>query len=202
MYIPKKFVEEDRDVLYDVIRRYDFALLICETEDGPMATHLPFRLEGGRLVAHMARANPHWKSFDGEKKVLVVFQGPHCYVSPRWYESAPAVPTWNYVAVHVYGTPEIIDDLDAVKQGHAALVDHYEQGAWRLKDQGEDYVTGMARAIVSFRILIERIEGKFKLNQNKSAEDREKVISELKKSDDPLARDVAALMAERENQDR
>ena len=198
MYVPKEFVEQDRAVLYDVIRRYDFGLLICETEDGPMATHLPFILDGDHLVAHMARANPHWQAFSADKQVLVVFQGPHCYVSPRWYESVPAVPTWNYVAVHVTGTPKLVEDLGAVKAGQAALVDHYEQGALRLEDQGEDYVTGMARAIVSFRIPIERIEGKFKLNQNKSAEQRQKVIAELEKSDDPLARDVAALMKSRE----
>tara|TARA_Y100001936_G_scaffold233137_1_gene258752 strand:+ start:95 stop:694 length:600 start_codon:yes stop_codon:yes gene_type:complete len=198
MYIPKKFAETDRDILFGVIRRYDFGLLVCETPDGPMATHIPFRLEDDCLLTHMARANPHWKSFADDKQVLVIFQGPHCYVSPRWYESAPEVPTWNYVAVHAYGVPHIIEDLDEVTAGQVALVDDYEQGVWRLQDQGEDYVNNMARAIVSIRIPIERIEGKFKLNQNKSAEKRQKVIAQLKTSDDPLARDVAKLMIERE----
>jgi transcriptional regulator len=198
VYVPPKFSVTDRDLLYDVIRRYDFALLIGDDGVAPVATHLPFRLEGDDLLAHMARANPHWKSFAPGKEALVVFQGPHCYVSPRWYESQPSVPTWNYVAVHVYGVPEIVDDADAVVAGQAALVDQYEQGAWQLGDQPADYVAGMARAIVSFRIPIARIEGKFKLNQNKSPEDRSRVVAELAKSDDPLAREIGRLMAVRE----
>ncbi|MDA0655506.1 MAG: FMN-binding negative transcriptional regulator [Proteobacteria bacterium] len=198
MYVPPKFSEEDRDTLYGVIRQYEFALLISETDEGPVATHLPFRLEGDVLVAHMARANPHWKSFAAGKKALVVFQGPHCYVSPRWYEAAPSVPTWNYVAVHVYGVATLIENPDEVRDGQAKLVDQYEQGGWRLEDQPEDYMNGMLRAIVSFKIPIARIEGKFKLSQNKSAEDRRAVIAELQTSDDPLARDVGALMVKRE----
>ena len=197
MYIPTKFLEEDRAILYGIIGRYDFGLLVGETDDGPVATHLPFQLEGDVLVSHMARANPHWECFAAGKEVLAIFQGPHCYVSPRWYESTPAVPTWNYVAVHAYGVPEIIESLDAVKDCQAALVDHYEQGAWHLKDLPDDYVTGMSRAIVSFRIPIARAEGKFKLSQNRTAEDRRRVIAELEQSDDPLARDVAALMIRR-----
>lgn len=198
MYIPKKFLEEDRATLYEIISRYDFGFLVGEIDDGPVATHLPFQLEGDVLVSHMARANPHWECFAAGKEVLAIFQGPHCYVSPRWYESTPAVPTWNYVAVHGYGVPEIIESLDAAKDCQAALVDHYEQGAWHLKDLPDDYVTGMSRAIVSFRIPISRVEGKFKLSQNRTAEDRRRVIAELEKSDDPLARDVAALMIRRE----
>lgn len=198
MYTPRKFLEEDRATLYEVIGRYDFGLLVGETGEGPVATHLPFQREGDVLFAHMARANPHWECFAPDKEVLVIFQGPHCYVSPRWYESAPAVPTWNYVAIHVYGIPEIIDDIDAVKKGQAALVDHYEHGAWRLEDQPDDYITGMSRAIVSFRVPIARIEGKFKLSQNRTAEDRRRVIAELEQCDDLLARDVAALMIKRE----
>ena len=199
MYVPPKFSEEDRDTLYGVIRQYEFALLISETDDGPVATHLPFRLEGDVLVAHMARANLQWKSFAAGKEALVVFQGPHCYVSPRLYKTAPSVPTWNYVAVHVYGVPTLIESPDEVRDGQAKLVDHYEQGGWRLEDQPEEYMKGMLRSIVSFEIPIARIEGKFKLSQNKSAEDRRAVIAELQASDDPLARDVGALMVKRED---
>ena len=199
MYIPPKFLEEDRATLYKIIDQYGFGLLVAETDDGPMATHLPFQLDGDVLVSHMARANAHWEYFVSGKEVLAIFQGPHCYVSPRWYESTPGVPTWNYIAVHVYGIPEIIGDVAAIKDGQASLVDRLEQGKWRLEDQPDSYVTDMSRNIVGLRIPIDRILGKFKLSQNKTIEDRRRVILELEQSDDPLARDVAALMLKRES---
>ena len=127
----------------------------------------------------MARANAHWECFASGKEVLAIFQGPHCYVLPRWYESTPRVPTKNYVAVHVYGIPEFIGDVDAIKDGQASLFDRLEQGKWRLDDQPNSYVTGMSQNIVGLRIPIDQIKGKFKLSQNKTDENRRRVILEL-----------------------
>ena len=110
MYIPEPYAVTDREVLYGVIEENNFGLLINQADGAPFATHLPFLIEGDVLVAHMARANPQWRSFAADREVLCVFQGPHAYISPRWRQSTDTVPTWNYVAVHVYGVPEIIDD--------------------------------------------------------------------------------------------
>ena len=114
MYVPKHFAAEDRDALDAVIRANPFALLVGEMEGSPFATHLPFLLDGDSLLSHFARGNPHWKAIDGHTEMLAVFSGPHAYVSPRWYESEQAVPTWNYVAVHVYGAPRVKKPLSCI----------------------------------------------------------------------------------------
>jgi len=200
MYIPKPYAVADRDVLYDVIRENNFGLLINQVEAGPFATHLPFLIEGDVLVSHMARANPQWRSFAQGGEVLCVFQGPHAYISPRSYESDDTVPTWNYVAVHVYGVPAIVDDPAQAYADQQRLVDAHEAGAaepWSLAERDRALIDSMLRAIVNFRIPIARIEGKFKLNQNKSAADRAGTIAGLERSDDPLARALAAVTRSR-----
>src|SRR5262249_39789477 len=112
MYIPGAFAVEDRAVLYDFLDRFGFATLVSVVDGAPFGPPLPMLLdrEGGRLLGHVARANPHWHGFDGEREALVVFHGPHAYVSPSWYAAALAVPTWNYAAVHVYGRPRPVTD--------------------------------------------------------------------------------------------
>src|SRR5688572_2480299 len=114
MYVPKHFSESDPETLTGIVAAYGFATLVTDVDGAPSATHVPLLLEGncapgGRLVGHVARANPHWRSFDG-RTALAIFHGPHGYVSPRWYATSPAVPTWNYAAVHAYGAPRVIDD--------------------------------------------------------------------------------------------
>ena len=201
MYIPGHFAEDDRATLYDVIRRNSFGILTSQVDGRPFATHLPFLLDGDTLVAHMARANPHWRGFAGGGEVLCVFSGPHAYVSPSWYAAENVVPTWNYVAVHAYGTPEIVDDAGSAYGDQQRLVDEFESGfanPWALQDRDRGYIDGMIRAIVNFRIPIARIEGKFKLSQNRDAADRARVIDALATADDPAARDTAALMRSRE----
>ncbi|MDD9906949.1 MAG: FMN-binding negative transcriptional regulator [Rhodospirillaceae bacterium] len=200
MYLPKDFAVEDREMLYGLIRANSFGLLISHVDGQPFATHLPFLLEGDVLVAHMARANPHWLAFADGGEVLCVFQGPHAYVSPSWYTVENAVPTWNYTAVHVYGTPEIVDDPQAAYADQDKLVDFNEAGfetPWRLGARDRDFVDGMIRAIVNFRIPIARIEGKFKLSQNRPEEDRERVAAQLEASADPAAAACGALMSAR-----
>lgn len=197
MYIPEPHAVADRDALHGVIRENNFGLLVNQVEDAPFATHLPFLIEGDVLVAHMARANPQWRSFAADREVLCIFQGPHAYISPRWYESTNTVPTWNYVAVHVYGVPEIIDDPAAALADQARLVAAHESGfaePWSLAERDPGMIDGLLRAIVNFRIPIGRIEGKFKLGQDKTAGDRAGAIAALEEAGDPTAGALAALM--------
>ncbi len=190
MYVPEHFRVDDRETLYGVIRDNNFGMLASTVAESPFVSHLPFLLEGDVLVAHMARANPHWQSFADGREVLCVFQGPHAYVSPSWYEEEQAVPTWNYAAVHVYGNPEIIDDAELAYTDQQKLVDAHEGGfaePWHLEDRNRGFVDGMIRSIVNFRIPIERLEGKFKLSQNRPDHDRKNVIDALSRSDDAMA---------------
>jgi len=196
MYVPKHFAVEDRDALDAVICGNPFGLLIGTLDGSPFATHLPFLLDGDRLLAHFARGNPHWKSIDGRTEMLAVFSGPHAYVSPRWYESAQAVPTWNYVAVHVYGTPRAIEDAGMVRELLDRLVAEYEGDAWSLDGQDVDFMERMSRGIVAFEMPIQRIEGKFKLSQNRSEGDRYRVTAELEGSGDSMHEELAHLMRE------
>lgn len=196
MYVPKHFAETDRETLYGVIRNNPFGLLIGSLEGAPFATHLPFLLDGNRLLGHFARGNPHWKAIDGTAAMLAVFSGPHGYVSPRWYRDAQAVPTWNYVAVHVVGKPSIVDDARAVRAMLDRLVGEHERGAWTLDDRDPTFLDRMMRGIVAFELPVERIEGKFKLSQNRPETDREQVGRELSASDDPSAAALGRLMTQ------
>ncbi len=197
MYLPKDFAIDDRETLHDLIRANSFGMLVSPVNGEPFVSHLPFLLEGDTLVAHMARANPQWQVFAEGREVLCVFQGPHAYVSPSWYTVENAVPTWNYAAAHVYGTPEIIEDAEAAYADQVRLVEASESGfdePWRLADRDREFVDGMIRAIVNFRIPIARLEGKFKLSQNRPADDRERVTAALNGSADPAAVACGALM--------
>jgi transcriptional regulator len=171
MYVPRHFSVEDRDLLDRMIRDNPFGLLVGTVDGSHFATHLPFLLDGDRLLGHFARGNPHWKSLDGTTEMLAVFSGPHAYVSPRWYRPGPAVPTWNYVVVHVYGAPWIIADTASVRALLDRLVGEYEAGAWTLEGQDADYIDRMMQGIVAFEMPVARVEGKFKLSQNRPAGD-------------------------------
>ena len=194
MFIPKPFENNDRSDLDALIRANPFGLLVGQREGAPFATHLPFLLDGDRLLAHVARANPHWKAIDGESEMLAVFSGPHAYVSPRWYESDQAVPTWNYAAVHVYGAPRVIEDAGRVRGLLDRLVHEYEAGAWTLEGQDSGFVDRMSRGIVAFEMPIRRIEGKFKLSQNRPDEDRRRVAAQLESGADSDGQGVARMM--------
>src|SRR5262245_23455970 len=204
MYIPSHFAETDQGRLHDFIEASSFGLLVSTPGGGPFANHLPFLLERdagphGTLVGHMARANPQWHGLDGQP-VLAVFSGPHAYVSPSWYEAEHVVPTWNYVAVHAHGRFRLVDDPGAVKPILLASVATFERSMptpW-TPDTDTDYFERMVRAVVGFRVEIERLEGKFKLSQNHPPERREKVIRALEQSASPDAQAVARLMAARQ----
>ncbi|HVS38543.1 MAG TPA: FMN-binding negative transcriptional regulator [Gemmataceae bacterium] len=202
MYIPNVFTVTDATKLHDFIEANSFGLLVSMHGGEPFATHLPFLLERdagphGRLVGHMARANPHWNDLDG-RTVLAVFSGPHAYVSPTWYESENVVPTWNYVAVHAYGICRTVTDSEELAEILKAMVATYERSLpkpWPL-DAAGDYIQKQMRAVVGFRIEIGRLEGKWKLNQNHPPERRDNVIRVLEQSPDQDAREIARLMAE------
>ncbi len=200
MYIPKSNLETDVAVLYDFMRAHNFAALVTQCDGQITATHIPFMLdaERGVLKAHLARANDQWQSF-GDGEALVIFQGAHAYISPSWYETQPSVPTWNYTAVHVYGVPQMIDDESIIRPMLAELVANHEHGRqpeWEMK-LPEDYLQKMMAAIVVFELPITRIEGKYKLSQNRSEVDQASVIAHLASSADPLEQEVAQLSASR-----
>ncbi|MCZ6590779.1 MAG: FMN-binding negative transcriptional regulator [Alphaproteobacteria bacterium] len=202
MYIPDAFAETGLDRLHSLIEAYDFAMLITNGEPAPTVSHLPFVLDrengpNGTLQAHMARSNPHWQSFAGE--ALVVFRGPHSYISPTWYEpDAPAVPTWNYAVVEAYGTPRIVDDAQQLRAQQERLVATHEAGrspSWTMADQPPAYIDAMLRGIVAFEIPIARLEGKFKLNQNRSTTDRQHVAQALATGGSEDGQALARLMS-------
>ncbi len=208
MYIPEPFALNDRDVIARLIAENAFGLLVTAPPGAaPQASHLPFVYDPeagsqGTLFAHMARANPQWKDFaalaEAGGTALVVFQGPHGYVSPRWYRDGPAVPTWNYLAVHAYGTPRIVEDPATVRAHQEHLVETHEAGAetpWTLASQDEAYIRRMLRGIVAFAMPVERLEAKAKLSQNKTAGDRRGVVAALEASGRAGDRDLAAAMA-------
>jgi transcriptional regulator len=200
MHIPKDFAEHDLDRLKSLLCAHNFATLVSAYQGDIQVSHLPFLMDCERntLRAHMARANPQWRTFSPEREVLVIFQGPHHYVSPAWYAAHPSVPTWNYAVVHALGRPTLIEDRERLAALVRDLVTHQEAAAaqpWQM-DLPADYQDRMLSGIVGFDIEITRLEGKFKLSQNRAAGDRSLVIEALERlgSDDALG--IAALMRE------
>lgn len=200
MYVPKHFAETDEAKLSAFMQRHSFALLVTTDEDGaPFATHLPllWEPESRRLLGHMAKANPQWRHFQNGKEALVVFWGPHAYVSPSWYDKHPSVPTWNYATVHAYGRPSLIEGRDEAAALLRRMVDAYESGfetPWRM-ELPEKYETAMIGAIQAFAIHVTRLEGKLKMSQNREPGDRANVIAALEAQGGESAA-VAAIMRE------
>ncbi len=201
MYIPKAFHEENRELLHDLIRNYNFATLVSFGDGMPHASHLPFLLDpergaNGTLIAHMARANNQWRGFTDGQQVLAIFQGPHAYISPSWYRDQVTVPTWNYAVVHAYGRPVLLEDPVRLRAMMTRLVSRHESGnprPWSL-ETAEPIMDQQLKAIVGFEIPIAKIEGKFKFNQNRPTADRQGVIEALQGSRNPLEQGVAEIM--------
>lgn len=198
MYIPPHFRVEDRDALFDFIDGHGFATLVSTDAAGvPFATHLPLLLDraAGVLLGHVAKGNPQWEMFAGRES-LAIFHGPHAYVSPTWYAVHPAVPTWNYAVVHVYGVPRL---LTPEQTGEVVdrLTRKYEDGRatpW-TGEMPADYRRGMLAGIVGFEMPLTRVEGKFKLGQNRSAADRAGTVAGLR-ADGSEAEALAAFTVE------
>lgn len=197
MYIPAAFHEQDIPTLRAFVRDHAFGLLVSQLDDLPFATHLPFLLETRGetdvLVGHVAKANAHVQALDGETESMAVFTGPHAYVSPRWVAEGPAVPTWNYAAVHCYGTPSLVEDEGSVRRTLAALTAVHEQGRWSVEDLDGAYYARMLNGVVAFEMPVDLWRGKFKLSQNKAAS-REAIADALAEAG---SEDVAALMRKR-----
>jgi transcriptional regulator len=200
MYIPAPFQKTDRQALFDFIEQNSFGLLVSQVEGEPFASHLPFLLDrssepNGALVGHLALANPQWHHAEGQN-VLAIFSGPHAYISPSWYEAENAVPTWNYVAVHVYGTLHIVQEEEALAKILQDFVAYYESALPRpwVFDSTSEFARKMMKAVAGFRIEISRIEGKWKLNQNRPQEQRERVARALQAFSDDNSQGVADVM--------
>ncbi|WP_437879409.1 FMN-binding negative transcriptional regulator [Pseudomonas sp. LRF_L74] len=206
MYRPAAFRQDDLSTLHQQIRTSRLASVISQGRDDLLASHLPLLLvesegEKGTLYGHFARANPHWRELLGQPQTLVVFNGVDAYVSPTWYpskaEHGKAVPTWNYIAVHAHGQAVIFDDAERLRWLVGTLSAQHESGRarpWSIDDAPKDYLDAMLRAIVGFALPIERLEGQWKLSQNRSDADREGVRRGLADSDDARDRETATYL--------
>ena len=201
MYIPKAFEETRRDVLHAFMREHSFAMGVT-AQSGLFATHIPLLLDAdrgphGTLRGHLARANPQWQDLGADQEAMVVFQGPHAYISPSSYQTKLSVPTWNYTAVHAYGRPRLIHDAAGIHRILEDTVAFYESSRtspWRMDVLPTDFVGKLQEQIVGFELEIQRLEGKFKLSQNRPAADQMGVIDDLESSGHSLDKAVAQLM--------
>ena len=205
MYVPPAFRDDDLTALHATMREARLANLVTATAEGLIATPLPLFLapeEGpcGTLYGHLARANPQWK-LPASGEAMALFTGPDAYVSPSWYaskqEHGKVVPTWNYVAVHAYGPAEFFEEADRLLAVVTRLTELHEgprAAPWAVTDAPDSFIRAQLRGIIGLRMPITRIEGKRKMSQNRSAEDRAGVAAGLAASDRPSDRAAAALI--------
>lgn len=204
MYTPSQFRNDDLADLHAVLRRHPFGLLVTHFEGELHLTHLPFHLDAergpkGMLEAHLARVNPHCAALLAGAPSTVVFRGPDAYVSPRWYEDpARNVPTWNYVAVHAHGRPRPLQERGALLALIGRLTDEHEayiERPWSIRE-AQSHAERLAEHILGFELPIETLEGKFKLSQNRSNDDRAGVLREFAKSRDTAVMEMLGMMRE------
>jgi len=201
MYIPEHFKETKSERISALIENNSFGMLVTAPDGAPFVSHLPFIFDRtasskGRLLCHMARANPQWQHFSSGSEVLVVFQGPHAYVSPSWY-SSPGVPTWNYAVVHLRGKPRILEsesELEGLVERLTHVYESRKPSPWKPNLAGERR-TSLLNMIVGFEIGITDIQAKFKLSQNRRPEDQQSVIEKLGQSSNQTELAVAKLMS-------
>ena len=201
MYIPNQFRQDSTEKLVQFMRANSFATLVSILNGVPFASHLPLVTvtgnDGVTLVGHVAKANPHWRAFD-HGETLAVFTGPHAYISPSHYENRESVPTWNYVAVHAYGIPRPVtfgESEEEMELVLATLIKTYEaayQAQWETLSAR--YREGMLKEIVGFKMPVKRLEGKYKLSQNRSETDQIHVAQALERDDDPATATVGQMM--------
>jgi len=209
MYLPAQFREDRTPVLHDLIRAHPFAMLVTLDASGLTANHIPMEVDAaagplGTLRGHVARANPVWKSHRPEVDAMAVFQGPQCYITPNHYATKAAtgkvVPTWNYVTVHAHGPLRVIEDTAWLRRFIEQLTDRHEAqtGAapWQVGDAPGPFIDTLLQAIVGLELPIARLEGKWKVSQNRPAEDRAGVAAGLG-GGDPVQRAMADLVRER-----
>ena len=206
MYNLAVFAENRVDVLHAFIRAHPLGTLITNGPHGPEATHLPFFLDApsGLLRCHMARANPQWRQLQSSERVLVTFVGPERYITPNWYpakrEHAKVVPTWNYVAVHAAGVARSFEDAASLLRHLNELTDFQEAPfaeRWSVADAPPEFIEGMAKAIVGIEISVDRLEGKWKVSQNRSTADQQGVVAGLETLDSHASHEMANLVRDR-----
>ena len=207
MYVPRAFAVNDVPILHQQMLATPLPVLVTHGSEGLIASHVPLLLnpdEGacGTLYGHLARANPHWKALAEGAEALVIFAGEQAYISPSFYpgkaEHGKAVPTWNYLAVHAYGTAEVFDDAERLLALVSRLSSKHEADRsepWSVSDAPADYIDSMLKAIVGFRLPITRLDGKRKLSQNRDAADQAGVRKGLLANSNPQDHALAHLMA-------
>jgi transcriptional regulator len=206
MYQPDHFRVEDLPQLQALMRQHPFATLVSAGPLGLYASHLPTVLkagegQGGVIECHLARANPHCKELAAVGEALMIFQGPEAYITPNWYpskvEHGKVVPTWNYAVVHAYGRPEVMDDAAWLRRHVGELTAQQESTAvapWAVSDAPERYIDVMLRGIIGIRFVIARLEGKWKMSQNREMADRQGVVQGLAVRNDGADLEVAGLV--------
>jgi transcriptional regulator len=199
MYIPDLYKNENEEQIKDFLQKNSFGILVNQCNGKLWATHIPLLLDknnNGKLVlsGHLSKENPQWKNFKDDDKVLAIFSGNHSYISSSWYDHEN-VPTWNYIAVHIYGTIKIIE-RQAIIESLKKMVDKYEQNSEnpiRIEDLSEKTMM-QTRGIVAFEIEVEEIQAQYKLSQNRDDKNYNNIICELEKTNDSQAIAVAKEM--------
>ena len=200
MYIPKLYREEDRDKILEFLKQNNFPALVTHDGEKPIATHLPVEVtevEDGALtiLGHISRANPQWKSF-GEQEVLLIFQGAHTYISPRWYDHVN-VPTWNYMIAHLYGKVRLVEGDELYSLMSRLVQKHEVNTSYSLEGLPEDFVNKEMKGIVGFAVDVTRVAASYKLSQNRNDEDHENIVRELEGRGDDNSVGVAKAMREK-----
>ncbi len=198
MYTPRHTVMKDPHEVFRFMREHSFAMMLSVHQSRPIATHLPFFVEreGEQIIlrSHMARANE--QRFDLDQEMLVIFSGPHAYISPKHYEKREEVPTWNYIAVHAYGRCSILQEENEVERALTQLItEHDEDYVAQWQSLSKDFRSALQKGIVAFEIRVNEIQAKHKLSQNKSAVEQRRIIESLEKQSDTNARDIATAMS-------
>ncbi len=197
MYIPKLYREEDCEKILEFLKQNNFPALVTHDGEKPTATHLPVEVlenENGSLtiLGHMSRANPQWRSF-GKQEVLLIFQGAHTYISPRWYDHVN-VPTWNYMMVHVYGKVRLVEGEELHSLLSRLVKNHEEPTAYSLEALPQDFVQKEMNGVVGFAVDVTRVDAGYKLSQNRNDGDHENIIRELEGRGDENSAAVAKSM--------
>ena len=199
MYVPEFNRIKDKAAVVAFMREHPFAILVSNSDGAPFATHIPVlaseRGDQVVLTGHVAKANPHWKLLQQDQEALIIFHGPHAYISPSLYASRESVPTWNYAAVHVYGRATVFSEAARLRE---ILIEMLQVFDTPYLDQWdglrEEYRSGMLKHIVGFEIAVDRLEGKFKLSQNRSRQDQANIIQSLQEGEESAVREIARLM--------
>lgn len=205
MYLPSHFSTTELSQALALMQSYPFATLISfDEERSPIINHFPLlteHIDGKiKIIGHMAKRNPQWRSFTNPSRAIVVFNGPHTYVTPTWYVSGRDVPTWNYAVVHVEGTVRLVENFDGLTELLEKLTLHFERDTaprWQFElPEDLQQPEALTSAIVGFELQVDKIEAKFKLSQNRSSDDRRGVMAGLATRSDDLSRGILRLMAE------